>query len=145
MIFLLKPLNNVLNSFLNYHVTLNIMSCDFGGHDHTPEWLVINIWKVQESEITGIQAVRWYRFFNFHWKKSFVIILILLLLRLVLLLQLLLLLVWYWLYSGAHVQWVSICILTCVIIFFQNLFQIYLLWNSTPFLFTPLKFTSSIK
>ena len=57
MISGLIPLNNVLfNNLLNYHVTFNIMSFDFGGQDHTPEWLVINIWRVQESEITGIQV-----------------------------------------------------------------------------------------
>ena len=30
-------MNNVFNSLPNYHVILNIMSCDLGGHDHTPE------------------------------------------------------------------------------------------------------------
>ena len=40
-----KNLNNIFNSLLNYHVTLNIMSCDLGGHDHTPERLVISILK----------------------------------------------------------------------------------------------------
>ena len=53
------------------------MSRDFGGHDHTTEWLVINIWIVQDKS----QRLQEYRYVYIDFSLiEFVSLLILLLL-----------------------------------------------------------------